>query len=144
MSKLVFDAIGKYIHPTRYRQIVETQSLNQLTSKSKGFCRKIGNTAQPLPSLSKAEVARSCYDGPRVSTKLQGAKGSEVDKEVHTGFGCSTSSSSPSFETAERTIMPPKKVVSSTTPLYLQQSHRRILKFTADEDKFLKEGIDKH
>ena len=32
MSKLVFDAIGKYIHPTRYRQIVETQSLNQLTS----------------------------------------------------------------------------------------------------------------
>ena len=34
MSKLVFDAIGKYIHPTRYRQIVETQSLNQLTSES--------------------------------------------------------------------------------------------------------------
>ena len=33
MSRLVFDAIGKYIHPTRYRQIVETQSLNQLTSK---------------------------------------------------------------------------------------------------------------
>ena len=31
MSKLVFDAIGKYVHPTRYRQIVETQSLNQLT-----------------------------------------------------------------------------------------------------------------
>ena len=33
MSKLVFDAIGKYIHPTRYRQIVETQSLDQLTSE---------------------------------------------------------------------------------------------------------------
>ena len=33
MSKLVFDAIGKYIHPTRYRQIVETQSLNELTSE---------------------------------------------------------------------------------------------------------------
>ena len=33
MSRLVFDAIGKYIHPTRYRQIVETQSLNQLTGK---------------------------------------------------------------------------------------------------------------
>ena len=33
MSKLVFDAIGKYIHPTHYRQIVETQSLNQLTSE---------------------------------------------------------------------------------------------------------------
>jgi len=33
MSKLVFDAIGKYIHPTRYRQIVETQTLNELTSE---------------------------------------------------------------------------------------------------------------
>jgi len=33
MSKLVFDATGKYIHPTRYRQIVETDSLNQLTCK---------------------------------------------------------------------------------------------------------------
>ena len=32
-SKLVFDAIGKNIHPTRYRQIVEIQSLNQLTSE---------------------------------------------------------------------------------------------------------------
>ncbi|KAL9982723.1 hypothetical protein ACROYT_G004806 [Oculina patagonica] len=37
MSKLVFDAIGKYIHPTRYRQIVETQSLNQLTSEEQRF-----------------------------------------------------------------------------------------------------------
>ena len=32
INKLVFDAIDKYIHPTRYCQIVETQSLNQLTS----------------------------------------------------------------------------------------------------------------
>ena len=39
--------------------------------------------------------------------------------------------------------MPPKKVVSSTTPRRIQRSHRRIFKFTADEDKFLKEGIDK-
>ena len=37
MSKLVFDAIGKYTHPTRYRQIVETQDLNQLTSKEQGI-----------------------------------------------------------------------------------------------------------
>ncbi len=33
MSKFVFDAIGKYIHPTHYHQIVETQCLNLLTSK---------------------------------------------------------------------------------------------------------------
>ena len=55
-----------------------------------------------------------------------------------------TSSSSPLIETAERTIMLPKKAVSSTTPLRIQRSHRRILKFTDDEDKVLKDGIDKH
>ena len=32
ISKLVFDAIGKYVHSTRYRQIVEAQSLNVLTT----------------------------------------------------------------------------------------------------------------
>ena len=45
MSKLVFDAIGKYIHPTRYRQIVETQSLNQLSSEEQRICQKTKNTA---------------------------------------------------------------------------------------------------
>ena len=32
MSKLVFDATGKYAHPTRYRQIVETASTRHLSS----------------------------------------------------------------------------------------------------------------
>ena len=31
MSKLVYDAIGKYIHPTRYRQTVETASSHKLS-----------------------------------------------------------------------------------------------------------------
>jgi len=142
ISKLVFDAIGKNIHPTRYRQIVETQSLNQLTRKEQRIFledHKHGSAHyQKQRSREVAAMAHECLQ------KLQGTKGSEVDKEVHARFGCSTSSSSPSVETAERTIMPPKRVVSSTTHLRIQRSHRRILKFTADEDKFLKEGIDKH
>ena len=31
MEKLVFEAIGMYIHPTRYRQIIETESNQILT-----------------------------------------------------------------------------------------------------------------
>ena len=30
MCKLVYQAIGKYIHPTRYRQIIETESARKL------------------------------------------------------------------------------------------------------------------
>ena len=34
MSKLVFDATGKYVHPTRYRQIVETASTRYLSNSA--------------------------------------------------------------------------------------------------------------
>ena len=34
MSKLVFDATGKYVQPTRYQQIVETASSRQLSSSA--------------------------------------------------------------------------------------------------------------
>jgi len=146
MSKLVFDTIGKYIHPTCYRQIVKTQSLNQLTSKEQRILPEDQKHSSAVAKVhyqkqwlrEVAAVAHECLQ------KLQGTKGSEVDKEVHTRFGCSTSSSLPSVETVETTIMPPTKVVSSTTPLPIQRSHRWILKFTADEDKCLQEGIDKH
>ena len=118
MSKLVFDAIGKYIHPTRYRQIVETESLNQLTSKEQRILSQDQKHSsadakvhyQKQTSREGAAIAHECLQ------KLQVTKGSEVDKEVHTRFGCSTSSSSPSVETAERTIMLPTKGVSSITP----------------------------
>ena len=33
LGKLVFDAIGKYINPTRYRQIIETESSNCLDNE---------------------------------------------------------------------------------------------------------------
>ena len=40
MSVLVFQAIGKYIHPTRFRQIVETESANRLSIEEKDLITK--------------------------------------------------------------------------------------------------------
>jgi len=37
MTMLVHEAIGKYIHPTRYRQIVETESSERLTLEEQHF-----------------------------------------------------------------------------------------------------------
>ena len=38
-AMLVYQAIGKYIHPTRYRQIVETESAKKLCLEDqKNFC----------------------------------------------------------------------------------------------------------
>ena len=88
MSKLVFDVIRKYIHPTRYRQIVEMQSLNQLTSKEQGI---LSEDQKHSSAVAKAhyqkersrEVAVKAHE---CLQKLQGTKGSEVDKEVNKKF----------------------------------------------------------
>ena len=78
MSKLAFDAVGKYIHPTSYRQIVEIESLNQLTSEEQGFCRKTKYRVQLLPKFTIKSEDRSKFLW-RL-TKLQESKGLEVDK----------------------------------------------------------------
>ena len=68
MSKLVFDATGKYIHPTRYRQIVENgkpQSAHQRGAKD-FVGRPETQFCGCQSSLSKAEIARSCREGSQI------------------------------------------------------------------------------
>ena len=86
MSKLVFDAIGKFIHPTRYRQIVETQSLNLLTSKEQQILSEDQKHSSAVAKVHyqkqrSREVAVKAHE---CLQKLQGTKGSEVDREVQT------------------------------------------------------------
>ena len=139
MSKLVFDAIGKYIHPTRYRQIVETQSLDQLTSeeqrilsedqKHSSAVAKVHN--QKRRSREVALRAHECLQ------KLQGSTGSEVDEDVQARFGGSTSSSTLSADTMENaSLSRPRKGVTFTENLRIQRKLHRVMKFTA--------GIDRH
>ena len=48
-----FDAIGKHIHPTRYRQILSKRKASiSLPAKIKGFCRKTKNTVLLLPKFT--------------------------------------------------------------------------------------------
>ena len=77
--------------------------------------------------------------------KLQGSKGSEVDEDVQARFGGSASSSTTSVETMEKaSLSPPRKVVVPTENLRIQRRLHRVIKFTTDEDEFLKRGIDRH
>ena len=146
MSKLVFDAIGKYIHPTRYRQIVETQSLNLLTSKEQRILSEDQKHSSAVARVHyqkqrSREVAVKAHE---CLQKLQGEKGSEVDKEVHTRFSDATSTVSAPVETEEPKTAPPKTDSFETKQLRIQRNQRRVLKFTADEDNFLKEGLKRH
>ena len=147
MSKLVFDAIGKYIHPTRYRQIVETESLNQLTSEEQRILSEDQKHSSAVAKVHyqkrrSREVAVKAHE---CLQKLQGSKGSEVDEDVQARFGGSTSSSTMSVETMEKaSLSPPRKVVIPTENLRTQRKLHRVMKFTADEDDFLKQGIYRH
>ena len=146
MSKLVFDAIGKYIHPTRYRQIVETQSINLLTSKEQRILSEDQKHSSAVARVHyqkqrSREVAVKAHE---CLQKLQGEKGSEVDKEVHTRFSDATPTVSAPVETEEPKNAPPKTDSFETKQLRIQRNQRRVLKFTADEDNFLKEGLKRH
>ena len=146
MSKLVFDAIGKYIHPTRYRQIVETQSLNLLTSKEQEILSEDQKHSSAVAKVHyqkqrSREVAVKAHE---CLQKLQGTKGSEVDREVHTRFSGSSSGLSAGVETAESKSGAPKGDPPPTNQLRVRRNCRRVLKFTAEEDEFLKKGIRRH
>ena len=69
MSKLVFEAIGKYIHSTRYHQIVETESVLKLSpgeqdimSRDQRHSSQVAKTHyQKLSSREIAEKAKHCF-----------------------------------------------------------------------------------
>ena len=77
--------------------------------------------------------------------KLQGSKSSEVEGDVQARFGGSTSSSTMSVETMEKaSLSPPRKVVIPTKNQRTQRKLHRVMKFTADKDDFLEQGINRH
>ena len=64
---------------------------------------------------------------------------------MQTRFSGSTSSLAAPVETAETNSAPPKEKDSPpTNQLRVQRNYRRVSKFTADEDDFLKKGFDQH
>ena len=142
----MFDAIGKYIHPTRYRQIVETQSLNQLTSEEQ---RVLSEDQKHSSAVAKVHYQKQrsrevALKGHECLQKLQGAKGSEVDEDVHARLGDSTCEAGPSVKRVQNISSSPKKEALPKRILRSQSNIRHVLKFTTEEDDFLKKGITKH
>jgi len=83
LSLLVFQAIGKYIHPTRYTQIIETESVSKLDLEEQRFVSE-----DQKHSLNVARVHyqkfRSQHVGLHCSCmeKLRGDNGKAMDMRV--------------------------------------------------------------
>ena len=67
MSKLVYDATGKYIHPTRYRQIIETASSHQLSPHEQFWLSEDRGKS----SLQKVTLKRCCPQRTRMYEKTE-------------------------------------------------------------------------
>ena len=76
--------------------------------------------------------------------KLQGAKESEVDRDINARHRDSTSNTRPSVEPVQNVNSSPKKDALTKRILRSQRNIRHVLKFTTEEDYLLKEGITKH
>ena len=154
MSKLVFDAIGKYVHPTRYRQIVETASSQKLSSKAQGTISE----DQKHSSI----VARVHYQKQRsreVATKaheylesLYGEKGSELEMDLRSRLSDKSASSPEKQENNDGSTPEEDNIFITQTKFKSQNASktpdslrgRKILLFTPEEDKYLKMGLDRH
>ena len=84
MSQLVFEAIGKYINPTRYRQIIETESVQNLSPDEQKWVTE--------DQKHSSNVARTHYQKKRsrdialkgqcCMSKLRGKAGEVLDKSL--------------------------------------------------------------
>ena len=67
-----------------------------------------------------------------------------MDKDIYARLGDSTLDAAPSVETVQNISSSPKKDALPKRILHSQSSSRHVLKFTTEEDHFLKKGITRH
>ena len=88
LGKLVFEAIGKYINPTRYRQIIETESCSYLDSEEQEWISEDQKHSSNVARISykKKRSREIAIRGRNCVRKLQGEEGEKVEKQLATLF----------------------------------------------------------
>ena len=144
LSVLEFQAIGKYIHPTRYRQIIETESVNKLDLEEQRVVsedqKHSSNVArvhyQKLRSRDVALKGRTCME------KLRGDKGKAMDM-------CLEKLREPDSDAMEIQKEDNTETKAITTRQHSQQSTgiamatKGPVRFSQQENKYLRQGIEK-
>ena len=169
MSKLVFDATGKYIHPTRYRQIVETASRKHLDTHEQGMITEDQKHSSVVAKVHyqkrrSREIATKAHE---CLIKLQGEKGTKLTNDVRSRLSNSSplrlvlpesqeqSDEENKFASAEvnesHEIVNDElrlgacdELVKSSSKSNGKQKGRKLLLFTPKEDEYLKDGIKRY
>ena len=163
MSKLVFDATGKYVHPTRYRQIVETASSRQLSSGAQSTISEDQKHSSVVARVHyqkqrSREVASKAHG---YLERLHGEKGSEIEIDVRSRLsGNSASSEDQNASKTDTSSNDEGETIAETPPERLSAvprlkrenafivtdcpARKKSLMFTPAEDGYLKAGIERH
>ena len=163
MSKLVFDATGKYVHPTRYRQIVETASSRQLSSGAQSTISEDQKHSSVVARVHyqkqrSREVASKAHE---YLERLHGEKGSEIEIDVRSRLsGNSASSEHQNASKTDTSSNDEGETIAETPPERLSAvprlkrenafivtdcpARKKSLMFTPAEDGYLKAGIERH
>ena len=135
-GRIVYQAIGKYINPTRYRQIIESRSAELLSvddqivlSKDQKHTSNVAKVHyQKLQSRCIAEKARTCMD------KLR-------DDSLSAG---SISDINTCLDVSDFTVTARCHIEKAVTNEETTNRRQKKLAFTTQEDKFLLDGLKKH
>ena len=155
LGKLVFDSVGKYINPTRYRQIIETESSNCLDNEEQEWWIS-------EDQKHSSHVARICYQKKRSRNvalkgqgclkRLRGEDGEQIEKQLECLFTASETDEDDIFITQKDRVDSEESSNESTPniePTRSQPKSPRLTSrdknyFTVYEDHELTKGLKKY
>ena len=164
-GRMVFQAIGKYIHPTRYRQIVETESSTNLTPEEQSQLSLDQKHTSRVAKIhyQKMESQKVALNGQRCMQKLinntkdtatssenieftleKVTENNDSDKLIENtqslmSIQSTSSTISKRIELPEATVVL-KDIVQKKYP----RQRGKLVPFSKTEDKFLTDGMKKY
>ena len=126
-GKMVFLAIGKYIHPTRYRQIIETESAENLTDEQQ---RSVSEDQKHTSLVAKVHYQK-------IQSRTVALKAQEALKNLR-----DNTASNEAIKSINKQIVTEKELSSKNSIIVAKRKKK--VPFTEMEDNFIREGIKKH
>ena len=147
-GRIVFQVIGKYIHPTRYRQIVETESASRLNvedqnalSEDQKHTSKVAKVHyKKMQSREVAEKGKECMNKLREEDHCQKTI-SDINQQI---VGILETPIDFLNTTCSKLAHSKEEITPSETESKQAGSRKKKINFSKIEDKFLVAGIQKY
>ena len=131
-GRIVYLAIGKYVTPTRYRQIIETESAKELNVTEQEFLSQ--------DQKQKSRVAKVHYQ--KIQSRIVAERGKECMKKL-----CDNSATDNSITTLNNHTSNSVDFATTANPETLitgSNGRRKKVPFSPKEDEFILSGLKKY